>query len=59
MKTTDVTDKLQDWQKQVTKTARTVGTAADDYVHDNTWRSIAFAAVVGCVIGFLLGRRGD
>jgi len=57
MKTTDVTDKLQDWQKQITKTARTVGTATDDYVHENTWTTVAFAAVIGCVFGFLLGRR--
>ena len=59
MKTTDVTDKLEDWQKQITKTARQVGTATDDYVHENAWSSVALAAVVGCVVGFLLGRRHD
>jgi len=59
MKTRDVTDKLQDWQKQIGETARNVGSAADDYVRENTWTTIAFAAVLGCAIGYLLGARRD
>lgn len=59
MKTRDVTDKLQDWQQQVKETATNVGQATDQYVKDNTWTSIACAAVLGCVIGFLLGNRGE
>ena len=59
MKTREVTDRLQDWQKKVGETARNVGEATDEYVHENTWSSIAFAAVIGCVIGFLLGNRRD
>ena len=57
MKASEMTDRLQDWQKRVSETARNVGKATDDYVRENTWTSIACAALVGCVIGFLLGRR--
>src|SRR5262249_49148967 len=57
MKTSDVTDKLQDWQKQIKRTARSFGSTADDYVHENTWATLAIAAAFGCLVGFLLGRR--
>jgi ElaB/YqjD/DUF883 family membrane-anchored ribosome-binding protein len=54
-----MTDKLQDWQKKATETARNVGQVTDEYVHENTWSSIALAAVVGCIIGFLMARSRD
>jgi ElaB/YqjD/DUF883 family membrane-anchored ribosome-binding protein len=57
MNTREVTDKLQDWQKQASDTAKNLSHATDDYVHENTWTTIGLAAVVGCVIGFLLARR--
>lgn len=59
MNTRQMTDKLQDWQKKATDTARNVGQVTDDYVRENTWSSIALAAVVGCIIGFLMGRSRD
>jgi len=59
MKASEMTDRLQDWQKRVTEAARSAGKATDDYVHDNTWSSIACAALVGCVIGYLLAIRRD
>jgi ElaB/YqjD/DUF883 family membrane-anchored ribosome-binding protein len=59
MKTREMTDKLQDWQKRATETARNVGEVTDRYVHENTWQSIAFAAVFGCIIGYLLATRRD
>lgn len=59
MNTQDATNRLQDWQKKAAETARNVGKVTDDYVHENTWSSIALAAVVGCVVGFLLGRDRD
>jgi ElaB/YqjD/DUF883 family membrane-anchored ribosome-binding protein len=59
MRTRDVTEKFHDWQQRAGETARTVGSATDRYVRENTWSSIAFAAVIGCVIGFLLGNRQD
>jgi ElaB/YqjD/DUF883 family membrane-anchored ribosome-binding protein len=54
-----MTDKVQDWQKRATRTARNVGDTTDRYVHEYTWASIACAAVVGCVLGFLLAGRRD
>lgn len=59
MNTREMTDKLQDWQKRVGKTARNVSQATDDYVHENTWSTVAFAVIIGCVVGFLLGNRRD
>lgn len=59
MKTNDVTEKLQDFQQRASETARNVAQATDEYVHDNAWTSVALAAVVGCVLGFLLGRTRD
>ncbi len=54
-----MTDRLQDWQKRATETARTVGSAADNYVRDNAWTTIALSAIVGCIVGHLLASRRD
>ena len=59
MNTRVMTDKLQDWQKQAAETARNVSEATDQYVRENTWTSIAFAAVLGCVVGYFLASRRD
>ena len=59
MNTTEMTDKIQDWQKKAKETARTMGEATDEYVHENAWTSIALAAVVGCIVGFLISRSRD
>jgi ElaB/YqjD/DUF883 family membrane-anchored ribosome-binding protein len=59
MKTSDVTDKLQDLQERATESARNACQATHEYVHENAWTSVAFAAVVGCVLGFFLGRNRD
>ena len=59
MNTTQMTDKLQDWQRRATETARNVGQVTDRYVHENAWSSVALAAVVGCIIGFLMSYSRD
>jgi len=59
MNTSEVTEKLQDFQKRATKSARKACEATDEYVHENAWTSVALAAVAGCVIGFFLGRSRD
>jgi ElaB/YqjD/DUF883 family membrane-anchored ribosome-binding protein len=59
MNTREMTERVQDWQKRATETAKNVGEATDSYVRENTWTSLAFAAVFGCIIGFLLGNRRD
>ena len=57
MNTRQVTDKFQDFQQRATEKARDVGETADRYVRENTWASIGVAAVLGCVVGFLLANR--
>ena len=57
MKTREITDTLQDWQKRATDTARNVSDVTDRYVHENTWTTIAVAALFGCIIGYLLTPR--
>ncbi len=59
MNTRQMTDKFQDWQKRAGETARNVGQVTDQYVHENTWTTIAIAAVAGCLLGFLLANRGE
>jgi ElaB/YqjD/DUF883 family membrane-anchored ribosome-binding protein len=59
MNAREMTDKLQDWQKRAGKQARNFGQTTDQYVHENTWTTIAIAAVVGCLLGYLLASRSD
>jgi ElaB/YqjD/DUF883 family membrane-anchored ribosome-binding protein len=59
MKTVDLTERIQDLQERATEKARNACKATDEYVHDNVWTSIALGAVVGCVVGFFLGRGRD
>jgi ElaB/YqjD/DUF883 family membrane-anchored ribosome-binding protein len=59
MKTREMTDKLQDWQRRATDVARNFGETTDQYVRDNTWTSLAFAAVIGCVVGYLMAGDRD
>jgi len=59
MKTREITDTLQDWQKRATETARNVSDVTDRYVHENTWATVGFAALIGCVIGYLLASSRD
>jgi len=54
-----MTDKFQDWQRRATETARNVGQATDEYVRENTWKTIVIAAAVGCLLGYLLANRGE
>ena len=46
--------RLQD--AAVTK-AKEAGHAADEFVHENPWKSIGIAAGIGLVVGLLIGRR--
>lgn len=36
---------------------KAVGHAADEFVHENPWKSVGVAAGIGLVIGLLIGRR--
>ncbi len=48
---------LADAQDAALEKAKAAGRAADDYVHENPWRSIGIAAGFGLVVGLLIGRR--
>lgn len=58
-------DKLQDAaatvakaQKSIAGQARAAADTAEDYVHENPWKTIAIATAVGLLVGILLsGRR--
>ncbi len=50
-------DKLLTLQSAVSDNAKAAGRAADDYVHDHPWQSVAIGAGVGVVIGLLISRR--
>jgi len=50
---------MQDWQKRATEVAQNAGEVTDRYVRDNTWTTVAVAAVLGCVVGYLLASRRD
>jgi ElaB/YqjD/DUF883 family membrane-anchored ribosome-binding protein len=53
----EMTEKIQDLKGRATDVAKNVGQATHEYVHDNAWASIACAALLGCIVGFLLARR--
>ncbi len=59
MNAREMTDKFQDWQQRASETARNVGQTTDEYVRTNTWTAIAIAAVLGCVVGYLLSGSRD
>ncbi len=50
-------DSLVQAQDAAITRAKAAGRAADDYVHDNPWRSIGIAAGFGLLVGLLIGRR--
>jgi hypothetical protein len=59
MNTSDFTNRVQDWQKRAADTARNVGQNTDRCVRENTWTTLALAALVGCVVGYLLAPERD
>ena len=48
---------LADAQAVALDKAKAAGRAADDYVHENPWRSVGIAAGACLIIGLLIGRR--
>ena len=53
----DAKVRLADAEVALVDKAKQVGRAADDYVHDNPWRSVGVAAGIGLIVGLLIGRR--
>jgi len=48
---------IADAQSVVIAKTKEAAKVTDEYVHENPWRSIGFAASVGLVVGLLIGRR--
>ncbi len=59
MNTREMSEKAQDWQQRAKEKARDFGQTTDDYVRENTWTSLAVAAVVGLVLGYVFASRRD
>lgn len=53
----DAKVRLAEAEAAVVDKAKQVGRAADNYVHDNPWRSVGIAAGFGFIVGLLIGRR--
>jgi len=53
------TEQARNWQSRAGEVAKNFGTATDRYVHENTWATVGVAALVGCVIGYLLASWRD
>ena len=51
--------RLQELHGQAMDRARAAADATDTYVRENPWPVLGAAALVGLVIGMLVGRRGD
>ncbi len=50
-------DKLADLQEDLLEKGKAATKAADEYVHENPWKSVGIAAGVGLIIGLLMSRR--
>jgi len=59
MTTKELTNRVQDWQRRARQKASKVGEATDTYVRKNTWTTLAIAALVGCVVGYVLSGDRD
>lgn len=49
--------RLQELEGEAIDRAKDAARYTDDYVHDNPWRAIGVAAVVGFLAGLLINRR--
>lgn len=52
-------EKLKDYRGKATELATNAGRTTDHYVRENTWAAIGAAALLGCVVGFLLSNTGS
>mgnify|MGYP001765633651 CR=1 FL=1 len=53
----DAKHSLLTLQASATEKAKAAGHAADDYVHEHPWQSMAIGAGVGLLVGLLISRR--
>jgi ElaB/YqjD/DUF883 family membrane-anchored ribosome-binding protein len=51
------TTELSQLQQAAIEQVKDAGHAADEFVHENPWKSVGVAAGIGLVIGMLISRR--
>ena len=54
-----MSDKLHDWGQRAGDRARNLSQVTDEYLRDNAWSSVMMAALVGYLLGYLMGSRED
>lgn len=53
----DAKARLEDAEAAVIDKTKACARATDDFVHEQPWKAVGVAAVVGLAIGVLIGRR--
>jgi ElaB/YqjD/DUF883 family membrane-anchored ribosome-binding protein len=53
----EAAETTQRLQRRMGEKARDYTEITDRYVHENAWKTVAIAALVGCMIGYLLSHR--
>ena len=53
----ETTHRFRELQQQLGEKARKASRVTDEFVHENTWTTVAVAAVIGCLIGYFLRPR--
>ncbi len=53
----DAKERVIDLEHAVIDKTKAAARATDDFVHDEPWKAVGVAAVVGLALGVLIGRR--
>ena len=53
----DAKERLVDLEHAVIDKTKAAARATDDFVHDEPWKAVGVAALVGLALGVLIGRR--
>ena len=59
MNTKELGDRFQTLQQKARETAKNWGETTDTYVRENAWSTLALAAVLGCLVGYILTSSRD
>ena len=53
----DANERVIDLEVALVEKSKAAARATDDFVHDEPWKAVGIAAVVGLALGVLIGRR--
>ena len=53
----DAKERLLDLEQAVIEKTKAAARATDDFVHEEPWKAVGFAAALGLALGVLIGRR--